>query len=204
MARLQPTELSGSMAVLGLLIERPNQTVTEIARALDRRFTRARFAPSTAHNALRQMAEGKRKRVSCTHVEPGDERTEDRYEATIAGLEDYELWMCTMPGTLPALRDAVYGRIELCLPKHLPMLIKMAQREAAIADDLYQETARRLATHRKRKAEPRDFAREIREVVVCVEPKRWADRAEAYKMLAKRLEELYDEIMLSAPELLRD
>lgn len=115
-----------------------------------------------------------------------------------------KLWMHSMPSAAPALRDVVYGRIEFCRPENLLMLIKMARLEEAIADDLYQQAGRRLGSYRQRsRTEPRDFTREIREALVHMEPKRWADRSEAYSLLAKRYEELYEEIKALAPETLR-
>jgi hypothetical protein len=194
MARVNSAQLSGSMVVLGLVIEQPNQTVTHIAQCLDRRFARSRFAPSTAHNALPQMADAKHKRVCRTYEAPGDDRSEDRYEATDEGVEAFEAWMFEMPNTTPVLREAMYGRIELCQPEHLPRLIKMARREEAIADDQYQHASRRLRKYAARKREPRDVAREIREVLLYVDPKRWFDRSESYKEIAKRLEEIHREI----------
>jgi hypothetical protein len=187
------------MAVLGLVIEQPNQTVRHIAQCLDRRFTRSQFAPSTAHNALPQMAEAKRKRVRRTHEAPNDDRPDDRYEATGEGLEEFEGWMFEMPNTTPVSREAMYGRIELCRPEHLPRLIKMARREEAIADDQYQHASRRLRNFSARKRAPRDFAREIREVLLYVDPKRWSDRSESYKEIAKRLEEIHREFEALEP-----
>ena len=84
MARVTSAGLSGSMAVLGLVIEQPNQTVTHIAHCLDRRFARSRFSPSTAYNALPRWLKRKRKRVLRTYRTPGKDRSEDRYEATIS------------------------------------------------------------------------------------------------------------------------
>ena len=104
--------------------------------------------------------------------------------------------MFEMPNTTPAWREAMDGRIELCRPEQLPRLIKMARREEAIADDQYQHASLRLRRLGARKREPRDFAREIREVLLYVEPKRWSDRSESYKEIAKRLEELRQEIRL--------
>jgi len=187
------------MAVLGLVIEQPNQTVTHIAQCLDRRFARSRFSPSTAHNALPQMAEAKRKRVHRTYESPGEARSEDRYEATYFGIEEFETWMFEMPNTTPAWRDAMDGRIALCRPEQLPRLIKMARREEAIADDQYQHASLRLRNFGTRKREPRDFAREIREVLLYIDPKRWSDRSESYKEIAKRLEEIQREIKASKP-----
>lgn len=188
--------------MLGLVIERPDQTVSQIARSLERRFPRARFAPSTAHNALRQMSEGKRQRVLCSRQVPGRDRSEDCYRATEPGVEEFESWMRAMPNAAPVFREAMYGRIEFCRPENLPRLIRMARLEEAIADDLYQEAARRLRSYRKRREQERDFTREIREVLLYVDPKRWADRSEAYKEIAKRLEELHAEIKQLAPEAL--
>src|SRR6202035_1333820 len=110
MSRVNPAELPGSMAVLGIVIEQPNDTVTHIGQCLGRRFTRARFARSTAHSTLPRLARAER--VHRTHQAPGSDRSKDRYEATSGGLEVFRAWMFEQPSATPALRDAMYGRIE--------------------------------------------------------------------------------------------
>src|SRR6202035_3792591 len=80
MSRVNPAELPGSMAVLGLVIEQPNDTVSHIGHCLGQRFTRARFARSTAHSSLPRLAYSGR--VRRTHLERGNDRSLDRYEAT--------------------------------------------------------------------------------------------------------------------------
>jgi hypothetical protein len=79
--------LPGSMAVLGLVIEQPNDTVSHIGHCLGQRFTRARFARSTAHSSLPRLAHSGR--VRRTHLERGNDRSLDRYEATTEGMEAF-------------------------------------------------------------------------------------------------------------------
>ena len=83
MSRVNPAELPGSMAVLGIVIEQPNDTVSHIGHCLGQRFSRARFARSTAHSSLPRLAHSGR--VRRTHLERGNDRSLDRYEATAGG-----------------------------------------------------------------------------------------------------------------------
>src|ERR1700730_515934 len=139
MSRVNPAELPGSMAVLGLVIEQPNHTVAQIGHCLGQRFTRARFARSTAHSSLPRLAHSGR--VRRTHLEGGNDRSLDRYEATREGLDAFDKWMFELPSATPALREAMYGRIEFCRPEDLPRLIKIVRQEEAISDDMYKEAA---------------------------------------------------------------
>jgi hypothetical protein len=140
------------------------------------------------------MASAKHKRVRRTYEAPGEDRSEDRYEATDEGMEVFESWMFQMPTATPALREAMYGRIELCRLEHVPRLIRMARQEEAISDDQYLQASRMLSRYRPRKRNPRDIEREVREVLLYADPTHWAARSERYKDIAKRLEELYREL----------
>jgi hypothetical protein len=193
MSRVNPAELPGSMAVLGIVIEQPNDTVKHIGQCLGRRFTRARFARSTAHSTLPRLAHAKR--VHRTYQAPGTDRSKDRYEATADGVDVFRTWMFELPTTTPALRDAMYGRIELCRLEDLPRLIGMARQEEAISADLYAEAAMRLRQHiAARNKEPADYERQVREVLLYADPMHWASRSERYKVIADRLEEIAQEI----------
>jgi len=200
MSRVNPAELSGSMAVLGIVIEQPGDTVSHIGRCLGERFTRARFARSTAHSSLPRLAHSGR--VRCTHLAPGDDRSLDRYEATTDGVEAFRSWMFEMPSARPALREAMYGRIELCRLEDLPRLIEMVRREEAVSDDMYREAALRLRRQRLRKADPADYARRVREVLLYADPMHWSSRSERYALIAERLEEIAREAGLT-PEVPR-
>jgi hypothetical protein len=181
------------MAVLGIVIEQPNDTVTHIGQCLDRRFTRARFARSTAHSTLPRLAQAER--VRCTYQGPGTDRSKDRYEATHEGIEVFRSWMFELPGATPALRDAMYGRIELCRLEDLPRLIEMARQEEAVSGDLYAEAALRLRQHiAARNRDPGDYVSQVREVLLYADPMHWASRSERYKVIADRLEEISQEM----------
>jgi len=152
MSKLNPAELPGSMVVLGLLIEHPGQTVAEVAHSLDKRFKRSRFNPSTAHAALPQLARSgrHRPRVTCIYRAPGrGHKAEDRYEPTHEGVRVYRAWMHAVPSESgpPALREALYGRIELCTLEDLPELIRIAREEALIARDMYSAASVTLKQH---------------------------------------------------------
>ena len=190
MARVNPAELPGSMAILGLVIEEPNQTVSRVAQRLERRFARSRFSPSTAYNALPQMARRGQHppRVRCT--QRGHDRSHDRYEATPEGVEAFRAWMLEMPSGAPALREALYGRIELCRMEDVPRLILIAREEGLIATDLYSAATTRLKRLGVRPRGRKDYLRRVRETLLYAEPMHWSGRAERYEEIAKGLEEI--------------
>ncbi len=195
MSRVTPAELPGSMAVLGLVIEQPNDTVSHIGHCLGQRFTRSRFARSTAHSSLPRLAHSGR--VRRTHLERGNDRSLDRYEATAEGIEAFRAWMFELPSAKPALREAMYGRIELCRLEDLPRLIAMVRKEEAVSDDLYSEAALRLRRQRLKNPDASDYARRIREVLLYADPMHWSARSERYALIAERLEEIASEAGLT-------
>jgi len=180
------------MAVLGIVIEQPNDTVSHIGHCLGQRFNRSRFARSTAHSSLPRLAHSGR--VRRTHLERGNDRSLDRYEATAEGIEAFQTWMFELPRAVPALREAMYGRIEFCRPEDLPRLIELVRQEDAVSDDMYREAAWRLRQQRRAKTGPGDYARQIREVLLYADPLHWSSRAERYALIAERLEEIAREI----------
>ena len=195
MSRVNPADLPGSMAVLGIVIEQPNDTVSHVGHCLGERFTRARFARSTAHSSLPRLEHNGR--VRRTHLAPGKDRSLDRYEVTAEGVEVFNTWMFELPSAIPALREAMYGRIELCRPEDLSRLIAMARQEEAVSDDLYREATSRLRRQRLKKADPGDYRRKIREVLLYADPMHWSARSERYALIAERLEEIASEIAAS-------
>lgn len=201
MSRVNPDELSASMVVLGLVIERPNATVKEVGQLVRSRFPRARFASTTAHNALPQLAKKTRDRppyLVC-HPAPGrgsDPRSLDRYSPNRHGLRGFRAWMydlyddeVTTIGR-PALREAMLGRIELAQLKDLPRLIQMARTEALVSADLYAVATEKLRDLVARRGDPHDFERQIREVLLYVDPLHWSARSERYRQIANRLEDI--------------
>jgi hypothetical protein len=185
------------MAVLGLVIERPNETVQWYANALSQRFTRARFGKSTAYNSLRQMAAGNSPRVQRTHAAGGQDGSKDRYEAMPVGLDAFQSWMFQPPTASPAVRQALYGRIGLARLEDLPGLIGVVREEEAIATHLYEQANNELREHEVRKRNRSgvgktraDFEREIHETWLYVGPLHWSSRATLCLMAIDRLEEI--------------
>ncbi len=191
MSRVNPAEMTGSIGCLGILIEKPGLTVSEVAQELERRFPRCRFASSTAYNALPQMSRGKA-RLRCTYRAPESEKALDRYEPTPWGIKTFHAWMYEQPSGAPTIRDALYGRIELCKLEDLPALVRIAEEEALIASDLYSAASTKLNERiREGRGRPgRDYLRKVKEVLLYVDPMTWASRHDRYDEIAKRLREI--------------
>ncbi len=188
------------MAVLGLVIERPNQTVAFYAKAVAERFPRAGFGQSTAYNALRQMEQSKKPRVRCTRHATGADASMDLYAAIPEGHDAFRSWMFRPPNVIPAVRQALYGRIELARLEDLPQLIRTVRDEEAIATDLYADASGELRKHEIRKKGGKegpksraDFEREIHETWRYVGPLHWSSRAALCTVVLERLEEIADQ-----------
>jgi hypothetical protein len=116
--------------------------------------------------------------------------------------------MFQLPGGVPAIREALYGRIELARLEHLPRLIGIAREEERIATDLYAAASERVRKHEIRRrsgaarAMPGDYERKIRETLLYVDPLHWSSRAELFVVIAERLEEIAEEagVQFAVPE----
>jgi hypothetical protein len=193
------------MVVLGLLIEKPGQSVAEIAKSLDERFLASRFNPATAHASLPQMARGGRlrPRVTCVYKAPGrGQKATDRYEPTREGVSEYRAWMHAVPREAgpPALREALYGRIELCTLEDLPDLIRIAREEASIARDMYSAASDKLNRHKEDERErivghqtDEDHLRKVRQVLLHISPQHWAARNDHMKEVRRLLQKIATE-----------
>src|SRR5579872_2201598 len=197
MARPHRDELPAHMAVLGLVIERPNQTVAWYANALAQRFPRARFGKPIAYNALRQMARGDAARVRCTHETGGQDGALDRYEPIAKGHDIFQSWMFRPPTAIPAVRQALYGRIALARLEDLPRLIRVVREEEVIATHLYENAnkeLRELKDRRRNRSEVRktraEFERRIHETWLVVGPLHWSSRAALCLMVLDCLEDI--------------
>ena len=182
------------MAVLGLVIERPNQTAAWYRSALAQRFPRAGFADSAAHTALRRLARDDAPLLRST---PG---AGSRYEAMPAGFETFQTWMFRPPTAIPAVRQALYGRVVLARLEDLPRLIRVVREEEAISTHLYEYTSGELRQHEMRKRSRSgagrtraDFEREIHETWLYVDPLHWSSRAALCRMVLDRLEDIAHE-----------
>lgn len=189
-SRASVGELSASMAVLGLVIEEP-EDASCVAQRLSERFRPARFAPSTAHMTLPRLeAQGYVRRIPWPEARSSSAH---RYEATKEGIEHFRGWLRTSPAALPALREALHARIDLSQPTDLERVIEITGRERSACEREYAAACGRLAEARqvvRFKGSGADWSELVREVVMVDETMIWAYRAARLERLHGRLEEL--------------
>lgn len=195
MPRVDPDELAGSMATLGLVIEQPKETVRHIGKELDDRFKRSRFSRATAQTALERFAGPKHRWVK--RCREGEGRSLDRYVVTPKGLRAFQEWMYGMPSDEepePRLREAMYGRIELCKLEHIPRLLHLARAEEAVSADLHDAAQKRLKRHLNKKTDPLDFVQRARNILLYLDPMHWGNRQKRYQYVIEALEEIIEDM----------
>jgi DNA-binding PadR family transcriptional regulator len=208
MSQVNPDELSGGMVTLGLVIEMPDHSTKEIGQQLYRRFSRANFSRSAADNAIVRLR--KSGYIECTYEAPGSERSANRHVATALGERRFHDWMYDLPSRDgdPVLREALYGRLELCKDEDISRLLDLAKHEVTVSETLYSEASKRLraqeelARHLK-KVKPDSKKRpteRVREILLLVEPLHWSHRAARYELVVKELEDVIADIQADVPE----
>jgi len=122
------------------------------------------------------------------------QRDLDRYELTRAGEVSYKAWLYAVPSGMPTLREALYGRIELCELEDVPELIRIAREEELIARDLYSSASTKLKQrredHEEQTVDEHGYLRNLREVLLYVTPSYWAWRHEHFREIRKQLEKI--------------
>jgi DNA-binding PadR family transcriptional regulator len=185
MARPAKSDLSGSMAILGLLIQRPD-TASGVALRLTEEFPRTQWAKSLAYNTLPSLA----KQGFARLIEKGPKDSKDRYEATKEGIDEFRGWLRESVAVAPALRDVLHATLALVGDEDLPWLVDaIKDQEESCRQQAEQAQRRRNEAKRKGllgKSRPRD-AMMTYEVVL------WSQTAGRLKRLRKDLEDGDDE-----------
>lgn len=128
--------------MLGLVIEQPDRGFN-LERRLEERFGSARFAYSTAYNALYRM--GEQGLVRVVEAGPAAAPREAVYEATPDGVEHFRQWVRASTNA-PVLREELHAKIALSEPRDLPRLIDIVHaEELACMSELDRMRARMLA-----------------------------------------------------------
>jgi DNA-binding PadR family transcriptional regulator len=208
MSRATPDELSGGMVTLGLVIEMPDYTTKDIGLQMSRRFSRSNFSRSTADNAINRLLE--QGHIECTYEAPDGGRASNRHVATPLGERSFHDWMYDLPSRDgdPVLREALYGRLELCKDEDIPRLLDLANHEVIVSETLYNEASKRLhdqeelARHLK-KVKPNSKKRpteRVREILLLVEPLHWSHRAARYELVVKELEDIIADMQADVSE----
>lgn len=188
------TGLAAGEAVLGLVIERPDSGFG-LEHRLEERFGAARFAYSTAYNALYRMEREGLVRVVHAGGSDGDEG-EARYEATERGIEHFRRWLRTS-SALPVLRDELQAKVALSAPRELPRLIEMVRNEElACARELDRIRATVVEQQRSGAGRPvaqREWSALMALGVAHGEAAHWGGRIQQLAQLRSYLCELQEE-----------
>jgi DNA-binding PadR family transcriptional regulator len=119
MARSRKGDLSGRMAVLGLVVKQPDTAVGITAR-LGEEFPSAHWPRSTAHHGLDSLVEEGLVRKLAV----GDGSVE-RFEATPEGEVEFRKWLrASLSGPL-VMRDAIQVKLALCEDHDVPRMVEI-------------------------------------------------------------------------------
>lgn len=190
MSRARTTGLSAGEAVLGLVIEQPDRGFG-LERRLEERFGSARFAYSTAYNALHRL-----ERQGLVRVAPAENGPEATYEATPEGVEHFRHWV-RASSSAPVLREELHAKIALCEPRDLPRLIDVVHtEELACVAELDRIRERMVAEQRLaggRGLAEEDWSKLMARGVVHGEAAFWGGRITQLAQLRSYLVELREE-----------
>jgi DNA-binding PadR family transcriptional regulator len=192
MSRARTRGLSAGEAVLGLVIEQPDHGF-KLERRLEQRFGSARFAYSTAYNALRRLEKSGLVQAGAGRAPLGDEVI---YEATPKGCEHFRDWV-RAPASGPVLREELHARIALSEPRDLPRLIEVVHVEEGACVAELERIRERMMVERQL-GDSRPVAQEswstlMDRAVAHGEAAFWGGRIKQLAQLRSYLEELRSE-----------
>jgi DNA-binding PadR family transcriptional regulator len=188
MAPPRKGELTASMAILGLVVQR-SDTVNGLGTRLIERFPHGQWSRSVAHNSLPSLEKQGLVRL----VAQGAERALDRYEATPEGIEEFRDWLRTSSAAPLALRDAVHAKLELAGEEDVPDLIAAIREEEQACVREFAAASSRLNVEwqLKRLGPPSgtDLPGRVRSALMTDEAMLWGMRARRLRRLRRELEE---------------
>jgi len=143
-------QLSATIAVLGLLAEKPD-TVGGLSARLQERFRTARFARNAAHNSIELL---ERRRL-VEKQRDGSTATRLLYRPTERGLEELRSWQRSYSGAAAPQRDGLHARLSFAEQDELRGLLASVEEELTNTIDEYnrvREDARWFDGGRRRGA----------------------------------------------------
>ncbi len=188
-------DLSASLVVLGLLVERPD-TVAGVRIRLADRFPHAHWSRQTVDNNLPSLVKQKHARL----VREGHKPGLNRYEATAEGVAHFRGWVrgTTMP---PALRDTLHGKLSFSTRDDLLVRIETIRQEEKAYRDLYAAAHKR--SREMRRLQHRSVGGETdwdaiwQGVLVGDEAKWWGLNVERLQELLEVLEGVFERLPAS-------
>jgi DNA-binding PadR family transcriptional regulator len=200
MAPPRKGDLTASMAILGLVVQKTD-TVNSLGARLVQRFPHAQWSRSVAHNSLPSLE----KQGLVRMVEQGAERALDRYEATDTGIEEFRDWLRTSSAAPVALRDAVHAKLELAEEQDVPdLILAIREEEEACAREFAAASSRlNVAWQLKRlgpagdvehSASDAHLGSRVRRALMTDEAMLWGMRARRLRRLRRELEDLAEDV----------
>jgi DNA-binding PadR family transcriptional regulator len=199
MAPPRKGDLTASMAILGLVVQKTD-TVNSLGARLVERFPHAQWSRSVAHNSLPSLEKQGLVRL----VEHGAERALDRYEATGAGIDEFRDWLRASSAAPLALRDAVHAKLELAEEEDVPDLIAaIREEEEACAREFAAASSRLNVEWRFKRIGPAgvagsepgalDLRGRVKRALMTDEAMLWGMRARRLRRLRRELEDTVED-----------
>lgn len=179
-------ELTASMAMLGLLVERPD-TIAGLAGRLAERFPNECWSRSSVHKNMPSLVG----RGLARPTDASRGRTMEIYEVTSEGFGQFRDWLRHSTEELPALRDAVRARLQFADEQDLPVLLDAIREETAICVEQYDTLLARYSAecrHGKLGLGSQDFRTRVRGALLVDEIILWGSRVKRLQRLRKELE----------------
>jgi DNA-binding PadR family transcriptional regulator len=188
----RPGELSTGIAILGLLIKRPD-TIAGLGVRLRAEHPGGRWPRNSVHTSVPALAENGLVRVA----RRGRERSLDLYETTTEGVEHFDGWFRRSSGAVPAQCDALRAKLKYVeREEHLrAVLADMRRREGLCKREAEAAVTRYATARRLSLAGDGDEARwrcKLERAVMVDEVNIWYERARGLKRLRQQLEHAMD------------
>jgi hypothetical protein len=202
MATIRIGEMSASMAVLSLVVERPD-TVASVGVRLAQQFPDARWSRNAAHNNMSSLVK-QGLVLLVKEAPPGASSSLDSYRATDEGVAHVRKWVREFAVVPPVLRDSLQGKLEFSSEEEdLLGVIKTVREEedacarryadAHMNDVRAQHSRRRLRSRGERPS----FKDLVQDVKLADEARVWGQMAKRLAALRENLEDVLDEIRRS-------
>jgi DNA-binding PadR family transcriptional regulator len=186
MPRVRKGDLSAKMAIMGLLVERPD-TINGVKARLGEKFSEAKWSPTVAYGSVAALADDGYLRIAAG----GGERSLDLYEATEKGEVWFRRWLGEF--SPPVVRDTLRAKLRYVDDENELLAIIAAIREQEEAAFQSSEGATMSLNKARRRGEfgtpqGEDWEGRLRYALLSDEVLLWQNWGERLKRLRENLE----------------
>jgi DNA-binding PadR family transcriptional regulator len=188
----RPGELPTGIAILGLLIERPD-TIAGLGVRLREEHPGGQWPRNSAHTSVPALAENGLVRVA----RRGRERSLDLYETTSGGVEHFRAWLRSSAAVVPARRDALRAKLKYVeREEHLRAILGEMRRQEQLCRREAEAAVTRYATARQLSLAGEEGAArwrsKVQRALMVDEANLWYERTRGLKRLRQQLEGALD------------